>query len=458
MIERLSELLWGNAMLALILGVGGYFTLKSGFFQLRGFGKVLGATIFSAFKKKKPASEIRGKKEISQFQALSTALAASMGTGNIVGVATAITLGGAGAIFWMWVSSVLGMMTAFCENALGIYYRYKNSKGEWVGGPMVTLEKGLNARWLGLIYAALCCLAAFGMGNMTQANSIGAALFTSFSIPPAVTGVAVAAVVGIVILGGAKRIGAVTERLIPIISLAYIFAAILIIVLNYRAIPAAFGEIFRGAFGVSAIGGGVAGAAVRQAIGVGLRRGVFSNEAGLGSAVMVHAAADGTPAVMGMWAVFEVFIDTIVCCTLTALAILCTGVMGGGALDGAPLVIAAFESGFGRYAGMFVTISIVLFALATLFGWSLIGAKAAEYLLGERYVIYYKLIFILIILAGATMNLAQVWGISDILNGLMAIPNIICIILLRKQAVSFIPKPCLGSPKFSPPSGGAGTM
>lgn len=426
MIDRLSELLWGNAMLALLLGVGGYFTLRSGFFQLRGFGKILRATIFSVFGKKKSV----GKKEISQFQALSTALAASMGTGNIVGVATALTLGGAGAIFWMWVSSILGMMTAFCENALGIYYRYKNSRGEWVGGPMVTLEKGLNARWLGLVYAAFCVLASLGMGNLVQVNSIGAALSTSFGVPTIATAVAVAAVVGAVLLGGAKRIGAVTEKLIPIISLVYISAAILVVVLNYKALPAAFGEIFRGAFGFSAIGGGIAGAAARQAVSVGLRRGMFSNEAGLGSSVMVHAASDGAPAVMGMWAVFEVFVDTIVCCTLTALAILCTGVLGGGE-NGAPLVIAAFESGFGRYAGGFITVSIGLFALATLFGWSLIGAKAAEYLLGERAVIYYKLIFIAIILLGTTMNLAQVWGISDILNGLMAIPNIICIFLLR---------------------------
>lgn len=447
--EIISGIIWGNGMLLLIIGTGIYFSIRTGFFQIIKIKHIFNETIVSIFKNKE-VRKSSDKKAISQFQALSTALAATMGTGNIAGVATALTLGGPGAIFWMWVSAIFGMMTVFSENVLGIYYRYKNLKGEWVGGPMVYIERGLHAKWLGVIYAVFCVLASFGIGNMAQVNSISSALDATFKISPLVTGIATALLVGIIIIGGIKRIGKVTEKIIPFVSLAYIFGAILIIVLNFKQLPTVFKEIFTGAFGINSAVGGISGALVKQALSVGFRRGVFSNEAGLGSSVMVHTASDiKEPVKQGMWAIFEVFVDTIVCCTLTALAVLSTGVLGnvnneGKILDGAPLVISAFSTGFGNFAGGFVSLSVMLFAFATLLGWSFYGAKAMEYLFGEKSVILYKLAFISVIVIGATTELKLVWGISDTLNGLMAIPNLIGVLLLSGTVVKATKKYLIG--------------
>ena len=419
-------------MIVLILGAGIYLTVATRFFQFRKVKMIFRETIFSLFKDKS-VRKSGEKKSISQLQAVSTALAATMGTGNIAGVASALTLGGAGAVFWMWVSSLFGMMIVFCENVLGIYYRYKNSSGEWVGGPMVYLEKGLGSKKLGMVYAVFCVLASFGMGNITQINSISLSAKTSFGVPCVVTGVISAVLIGIIIFGGLKRIGSVTEKLIPILSLAYILGSIIIIVINFKAIPSAFSAIFKGAFGLDSITGGICGAAVKQAVSVGLRRGVFSNEAGLGSTVMVHAASDiKSPVKQGMWGIFEVFLDTIVCCTLTALVILTSGAMNckGIKLDGAALVIKAFESGFGHFSGIFVTASVSLFAFATVLGWSVFGLKAFEYVFGEGYSVYYKLIYILLILFGATGSINLIWGISDVFNGFMAVPNLIGVLVL----------------------------
>ena len=438
--EVLSGIVWGDAMLFLIIGTGLYFSIRTGFFQIAKIKHIFKETIVSIFKNKE-VTRTTDKKAITQFQALSTALAATMGTGNIAGVATALTLGGPGAIFWMWISALFGMMTVFSENVLGIYYRYKNTKGEWVGGPMVYIERGLHSKWLGVVYAGFCVLASFGIGNMAQVNSISTALNSTFKLKPLVTGIITAVLVGIIIIGGVKRVGKVTEKIIPFVSLAYILGAILIIVLNYRQLPSTFKGIFAGAFGLNSVTGGISGAIVKQALSVGFRRGVFSNEAGLGSSVMVHTASDiKEPVKQGMWAIFEVFVDTIVCCTLTALAVLTTGALGkadanGQILDGAPLVISAFSSGFGNYAGIFVSISVMLFAFATLLGWSIYGAKAMEYLFGEKSVIIYKLTFAVMIVVGATTELKLVWGISDTLNGLMAIPNLIGILLLSGTVV-----------------------
>ena len=438
--EVLSGIVWGDAMLFLIIGTGLYFSIRTGFFQITKIKHIFKETIVSIFKNKE-VTRTTDKKAITQFQALSTALAATMGTGNIAGVATALTLGGPGAIFWMWISALFGMMTVFSENVLGIYYRYKNTKGEWVGGPMVYIERGLHSKWLGVVYAGFCVLASFGIGNMAQVNSISTALNSTFKLKPLVTGIITAVLVGIIIIGGVKRVGKVTEKIIPFVSLAYILGAILIIVLNYRQLPSTFKGIFAGAFGLNSVTGGISGAIVKQALSVGFRRGVFSNEAGLGSSVMVHTASDiKEPVKQGMWAIFEVFVDTIVCCTLTALAVLTTGALGkvdanGQILDGAPLVISAFSSGFGNYAGIFVSISVMLFAFATLLGWSIYGAKAMEYLFGEKSVIIYKLAFAVMIVVGATTELKLVWGISDTLNGLMAIPNLIGILLLSGTVV-----------------------
>lgn len=433
--DILNRFIWGDGMLLLIIGTGVYLTVRTFFFQFRKFGLIMKETIVSVFRNRS-VTKSSDKKSISQFQALSTALAASMGTGNIAGVATALTLGGPGAIFWMWVSAIFGMMVTFGENVLGIYYRYKNKEEEWVGGPMVYIEKGLHCKWLGCIYAFLCVLASFGIGNMTQSNSIAEAMKTSFGAEPFICGIITAVIVGIILLGGMKRIGKITEMLVPFISLAYIICAVLIIVINKEAIPAAFKQIIDGAFGINAAVGGISGAVIKNAVSVGFRRGIFSNEAGLGSSALVHTASDeGEPVKQGMWAIFEVFVDTVICCTLTAFAILTSGVLGktdtkGVLIDGSALVIEAFKSGFGQYAGIFVSVSIVLFAFATLLGWSFYGGKAAGYLFGERGKLYYRAVFIGMIICGAVTELRLVWGISDTLNGFMAVPNLIAVILL----------------------------
>ncbi len=418
-------------MLILILGTGLYFSIKTGFFQIRKFPLAIKQTIFPALKEGR--AEKNGK-NLSQFQAMATALAASMGTGNIAGVATALVIGGPGAIFWMWVSAILGMMLVFCENVLGIYYRYKNKRSEWIGGPMVYIEKGLNMKWLGGLYAFFCLLASFGMGNLVQSNSISTALFSAFKIPEALSGGITALLAGIVIIGGLKKVGKAAEKVIPAVSVLYILGAIIAIVLNFKELPNAFKSIFSEAFGIMPAAGGISGALVKKAASVGVRRGIFSNEAGLGSSAIAHASAEAGGAVkQGLWGIFEVFVDTIICCTLTALVLLSSKVLEHrGELDGAPLVIAAFSKSFGGFAGVFISASLSLFAFATLIGWSFYGAKAAEYLFGPQKVIFYKIIFSMGIFIGAVLEIETVWKLSDIFNGLMALPNLVALLLLSK--------------------------
>lgn len=437
-INALNEILWGEGMLFLILGSGIYFCIRTKFFQFSKIKYIFSSTICSLFKDKS-VSKSNDKKAISQFQAVSTALSATMGTGNIVGVATAISMGGAGAIFWMWASSLIGMIIVFCENVLGIYFRYKNSRGEWIGGPMIYIEKGLGCKWLGGIYAFFCVLASFGMGNMAQVNSISDSLKTSFGIFPAVSGIIIAVICSAVIFGGIKRIGSFAEKTIPFLSLLYIISCIIIIVLNFSSVPSVFKNIFCEAFGIKQAVGGLSGVAIRQAMTVGLRRGVFSNEAGLGSTVIVHSTSDiKSPVKQGCWGIFEVFLDTIVCCTLTAVVILSSNIPDIKNLDGAELVIKAFQTGFGKYAGLFVSISLTLFAFATLVGWSVFGLKSFEYIFSERYSKYYKFIYIVFILIGANMSLSFVWGLSDIFNALMVIPNMIAVVILFPVVKSLI--------------------
>ena len=342
MIENLNNIVWGSGMIFLILCTGLYFTLRIKLFQLTHFKLILKNTFLSIFKDKS-TTRSNDKHSISQFQALSTALAATMGTGNIIGVATAISIGGAGAIFWMWLSAFFGMAVIYAENVLGTIYRYKNEKNQWIGGPLAYLDRGLGCRWLAVVFAIFCILASFGMGNMAQANSISSAMSSTFNISPLVTGIVVAILVGIIIIGGIKRIGSITQMLIPLLSVLYILASVIIVLINYKNIPKTFSLIFNEAFGISAIGGGISGAMVKRAINIGLRRGVFSNEAGLGSSALLHSASDTkSPELQGMWGIFEVFIYTIVCCTLTALVILTTGSTSSN-LDGVDLVIKAFE-------------------------------------------------------------------------------------------------------------------
>ncbi len=438
--KEVNTIVWGAPMLILILGIGLYFTLATRFFQLFKIKEICKKTIVAIFKNKS-VTKSKDKKAISQFQAISTALAATIGTGSIAGVATAITIGGAGAVFWMWVSSILGMMTVYAENVLGIFFRKKNKKKEWQGGAMYYIEHGLNSKWLAVIFAIFCIFASFGMGNMAQANSISAAMQTTFSIDPKMTGIVVSTIVGLVIIGGIKRIGKVTERLIPIVSIAYILGCLAIMLANFQQLPWVFESIFKQAFGIGPVAGGISGAMLKNAITIGVKRGVFSNEAGLGSSVMVNAAADvKEPVVQGMWGIFEVFIDTMVVCTLSAVVVLSSGVIGtftntGEEADGSSLIIIAFQKVFGGFAGQFVSISILIFALATIIGWSYFGEKAIEYLLGAKSTFLYKALYIAFVFIGANLELKLVWDISDTLNGLMAIPNITALILLSGTVI-----------------------
>ena len=432
----INDFVWGPPMLALLIFTGIYLTVRTRFFQVTYFRHVLDNTIFAIFRDKKVV-RTKDKKAISQFQALSTALAATVGTGNIAGVATAIVAGGPGAVFWMWVSAFFGMMTVYSENVLGIYYRVKNEKGEWAGGPMMYLERGLHQKWLAVIFSIFCLGASFGIGNIAQINSISTALHTSLHIPYAVTGIVVAAVIAFVILGGLKRIASVTEKFVPFMAFFYIIGALVSIVMNYQNIGSAFGMIFTEAFNLQAIGGGVLGTVMANAIRYGLARGVFSNEAGLGSSVMVHSSSDvKEPVRQGIWGIFEVFFDTIVICTLTALTILTSDVYSSGSgLTGAALTMSAFTENFGAFGGVFTSIAILLFAFSTILGWSFYGQRAAEYLGGLKFVPIYKVIFVIVVFIGAMSSVQVVWDISDTLNGLMALPNLIGVLCLSPVVI-----------------------
>ena len=444
-VAKAYEWIWGPPLVLLLLGTGLYFSLRLGFFQLRRVGLVARETLFSLFPKRKKA----GEEGLSPLQAMSTALAAAIGTGNVAGVAAAITLGGPGAVFWMWVSAFLGMMTGFAENVLGAVYQRRGRDGAPVGGAMYYLRDGLSGirglRWLAkplaLVFALACALASFGIGNMSQVNAISTALESAFGVPPLLTGLAAALLTGLVIFGGVQRIGKVTEKLVPFMALGYIGACLAVVVCNVRAVPAMLGEIFSGAFGLQAVAGGFSGAALKTAISTGVRRGVFSNEAGLGSTVMAHAAAAGTePLRQGMWSIFEVFFDTIVLCSLTAFAVLSSGVCGsvaaaGAVVDGAPLVQLAFSQTFHQTAGAILGGAVALFAFATLLGWSHYGATAVDYALGRRAVKPYRVLFVLCVIPGAVMRLELVWQLSDLFNGLMALPNLFGILALSGQVI-----------------------
>ena len=370
---------------------------------------------------------------------------------SIVGVATAIVSGGPGAIFWMWVMALLGMMTSFSENVLGVYYRRKNEKGEWSGGAMYYLTDGLGAKKgckqlgkvLAVLFACFCILASFGIGNMSQLNSIAGNMNAAFGVPTIVTGLALMVVTALIVIGGLKRVAAVTEKLVPLMALFYIAGALIIVVMHAGNIPAAFGAIFKGAFNLQAAGGGALGYGISQTITWGFKRGAFSNEAGLGSAVMVNSASNvKEPVHQGMWGVFEVFADTIVVCTLTALVILTTGVVdlqSGAVLanvqDNA-LVGQAFTAAFGSLGPKFIAISILLFAYSTTLGWSHYGTKAVEYLFGTTGSRIYKVVFVGMTVVGSTMKLGLAWDLSDTFNGLMMIPNLIGVLALSGTVVA----------------------
>ncbi|MCX4321744.1 MAG: sodium:alanine symporter family protein [Lachnospiraceae bacterium] len=444
--SAVNGFVWGIPMLVLLVGTGILMTVLTKFFQLSHIGHWFKNTIGGIFHDKHITKHTdKEDQSISQFQSLCTALAATIGTGNIVGVASALISGGPGAIFWMWIVAFFGMMTNYSENVLGIYYRRKNERNEWSGGAMYYLKDGLGSykgfKQIGAVLAVLfsifCVLASFGIGNMSQINSISGNMKSAFGVPTYVTGIALLILAALVIVGGLKRIASVTEKLVPFMAIIYVVGAVALFVMNIDQCGAVFSAIFKGAFGLRAVGGGIVGSGVKMALTWGMKRGVFSNEAGLGSSVMVHSSSNvKEPVRQGMWGIFEVFTDTMIVCTLTAFAVLSSGLVDletGAVLsssEGSALVGEAFATKFGSLGPMFIAIAILLFAFSTVLGWSHYGSKAWEYLFGTKSMIAYKIVFVLMIYVGATMNLGLAWDLSDTFNGLMAIPNLIGVISL----------------------------
>ncbi|MBE5829299.1 MAG: alanine:cation symporter family protein [Butyrivibrio sp.] len=437
---------WGLPMLILLVGTGILMTILTRVFQVSHFKHWVRNTIGGIFKDKHVTAHT-GKEDtqISQFQSLCTALAATIGTGNIAGVAAAILSGGPGAIFWMWVVAFFGMMTNFSENVLGIFYRRRNERNEWCGGAMYYLKYGLGEKkgcaqigaFLAIMFSTFCVLASFGIGNMSQINSIAANMNSAFGIPNFVTGFILMVLAGLVIVGGLKRIASVTERLVPFMAVIYVVGALIIVVFNADKIGPVFVSIIKGAFGMKAVGGGIVGSGVAYAVQWGMKRGVFSNEAGLGSSVMVHSSSNvREPVVQGMWGIFEVFADTIIVCTLTAFAVLSSGIVDldtGAVLSdqvSTALVAEAFSTVYGRAGSAFIAIAILFFAFSTVLGWSQYGSKGFEYLFGTKSTRLFKFVFVAFIIIGATMDLTLAWDLSDTFNGLMAIPNLIGVIAL----------------------------
>ena len=465
-IEAVNGIVWGPLGLGLLFGTGLLLTVRTGGFQLRRCGYWMRHTLGAILTDRSvTAHTAREEQAISQFQSLCTALASTIGTGNLVGVATAILSGGAGAVFWMWVMALLGMMTSYAENVLGIYYRRKDPAGGWRGGPMYYLRDGLGSRpgcklpgqVLAALFAAFCALASFGIGNLSQLNSIAGNLRAAFGVPEAVTGAVLAAVSAVILLGGLKRVAAVAEKLVPAMALLYIVGALTVVGVHITAVPAALAAIVKGAFGLQAVGGGVVGYGLSRAVTWGFKRGAFSNEAGLGSSVMVHAASNvKEPVQQGMWGIFEVFADTMVVCTLTALVVLTSGLvepdtgrMAAGAA-GSALVGQAFDAVFGTLGAKLIAVCVLLFAYSTTLGWSCYGCKAVEYLFGAGAGAGYRVLFVAVMPLGAVMRLDLAWALSDTFNGLMMLPNLIGVVALSGTVVritqNYLARKLHGSP------------
>jgi len=439
---------WGPVMLVFLVGTGIFLTCGLKFFQVGKIGLWMKNTFGTLFKRNGKNDKAGDGKTISSFQALCTALGGTVGVGNVVGVATAIATGGPGAVFWMWFAAFFGMITKYAEIVLGIYYRKRTESGEWLGGAMVYLKEGFSDKKglktlgsvLGVLFAIFCVLASFGIGNISQINTIAANFEQTFNIPVMITGIILLVLMAFMALGGLKVIGSVTEKMVPFMSAFYIIGAVVIIVTKCTVLDDVFFAIFKGAFGFDAVAGGAIGVVISKVAKSGIARGVFSNEAGLGSSALVHSAADvREPAKQGMWGVFEVFIDTIVICSLSALVILSSGVIDlstGLVADGftankaSVLVTEAFVNSFGSVGGYFATIAIFFFAFSTVIGWFIYGSKACEFLLGKVATAIYKVTFVCFIIVGATMDLSIAWNISDTFNGMMAIPNLIGLVVL----------------------------
>jgi AGCS family alanine or glycine:cation symporter len=426
LVNQINSLVWGPPMLVLILGTGFFLMLMLRFMPLRN----IGTGFVMIWRGRHRGDTSTG--EISPFEALMTCLAATVGTGNIAGVATAIALGGPGALFWMWCTALVGMATKYCEVVVAVHFREKDDRGEHSGGPMYAIKNGLGSKWawLGFAFAIFGGFAGFGIGNMVQVNSMAQALESTFSIPLWVTGVVTMVLIGLVILGGIKRIGAVAASLVPAMCIAYVLAGLAVLVINMDRIPEALTLIFSQAFSPTAATGGFAGATVMAAIRFGVARGIFSNEAGLGSAGIAQAAGtSSSPVQSGLIGMMGTFIDTLIICSITGLAIVCSGVWSSGA-SGAALSASAFEASMPGIGGIILTIALVIFAFTTILGWSYYGEKCWEFLLGTKSTLPYRILWVVVIPFGAISQLDFAWLLADTLNGLMALPNLISLLLL----------------------------
>ena len=442
--QVVNDFIWGVPAMVCIIGVGFYLSCRTGFLQIRKFSYAIQTTIGRMFRKRNASDGA-----LTPFQAVCTALAATVGTGNIAGVAGAIAIGGPGAVFWMWVSAVLGMCTKFAEVTLAVYYRETNKEGDLVGGPMYYIKNGLGKNWqfLAVLFSAFGVLTVFGTGNVTQVNTITTAVNSALlscglisegavKTSNLIQGIIIAALVALILLGGVKRIGQVTEKLVPFMALLYIVLSVGIILFRIQALPSVIQAIFEGAFKPAAVTGGAVGS-LFMSMKKGVSRGIFSNEAGLGTGSIAHACADTRkPVKQGMFGIFEVFTDTIVICTLTALVILCSQVpVGYGQAAGAELTIQGFISVYGNWVSVFTAVAMCCFAFSTILGWGLYGARCIEFLFSEKVIKPFMVAYSLVAILGATADLGLMWNIAETFNGLMAIPNLIALFLLSGTVV-----------------------
>ena len=456
-----NDFIWGVPAMICIIGVGLYLSIRMGFIQIRKFAYAMKVTIGRIFRKREASDGA-----LTPFQAVCTALAATVGTGNIAGVAGAIAIGGPGAVFWMWVSAVLGMCTKFSEVILAVRFRETNDKGELVGGPMYYIKNGLKKHWhwLAYLFSAFGVLTVFGTGNATQVNTITSAIDTALynmniiadgnttviSTVNLIIGIVLAIVIALILIGGIKRIGQVTEKLVPFMALIYIALAIGVVLLNIKNVPSVFVSIFKGAFNPASVTGGAIGSFF-MSMKKGVSRGIFSNEAGLGTGSIAHACADTRkPVKQGFFGIFEVFVDTIVICTLTALVILCSNVpIKYGSAAGAELTISGFTSTYGGWVSVFTAVAMCCFAFSTIIGWGLYGTRCVEFLLGTKANKPFMVLYALVAIVGATMELGLMWNIAETFNGLMAIPNLIAVFLLSGVVVKLVKEYFAGEGKES---------
>lgn len=442
--SAVNNFIWGIPAMVCIIGVGLYLSFRTGFIQIRKFPYSIKNTLGRIFDKSEAADG-----SITPFQAVCTALAGTVGTGNIAGVAGAITIGGPGAVFWMWISALLGMCTKYSEVTLAVHFREKNSQGDWVGGPMYYIKNGLSKHWhwLAFLFSLFGVLTVFGTGNATQVNTIVTAidsLMLNFNLASSgslstinlVIGIVIAIAVALILIGGIRRIGKVTETLVPFMALLYILLGLGVVILNIQQIPAVFQSIFEGAFHPAAFTGGMVGT-LFTSMKKGVSRGIFSNEAGLGTGSIAHATADTSqPVKQGLFGIFEVFTDTIVICTLAALIILCSGInVPYGQAAGAELTIQGFTATYGGWVSIFTAIALCCFAFSTTIGWGLYGSRCIEFLFGTKTIRPFMIVYSLVAILGATVDLGLLWSIAETFNGLMSIPNLIAVFLLSGTVI-----------------------